>query len=112
MGDNGRMYVPKELLPIYKEVIVPIADIITPNQFELELLTDRKIASVSEAWDAIDLLHEKGCKIVVLSSTELGDENFLLGLASSNAGKILLCFQTPATTRNLKFLRRNCKLRL
>lgn len=36
MGDNGEMYVPKELLPIYRDQILPIADIITPNQFEAE----------------------------------------------------------------------------
>lgn len=36
MGDNGKMYVCKELLPVYREHIVPLADIITPNQFEAE----------------------------------------------------------------------------
>jgi pyridoxine kinase len=36
MGDSGRMYVPEELLEIYKDTILPLADIITPNQFELE----------------------------------------------------------------------------
>lgn len=29
-------YVPKDLLPVYKEKVVPVADIITPNQFEAE----------------------------------------------------------------------------
>ena len=36
MGDNGKMYVPAELLPLYREQIVPLADIITPNQYEAE----------------------------------------------------------------------------
>jgi pyridoxine kinase len=36
MGDNGKMYVPEELLEIYKNTILPLADIITPNQFEVE----------------------------------------------------------------------------
>ena len=36
MGDNGEMYVPKELLEVYRDNIVPLADIITPNQFEAE----------------------------------------------------------------------------
>jgi len=43
MGDiwdgEGKMYVPKELLPIYKEEVIPIADVLTPNQFEAQLLT-------------------------------------------------------------------------
>jgi pyridoxine kinase len=36
MGDNGKMYVPEELKEIYKNDIIPHADIITPNHFELE----------------------------------------------------------------------------
>lgn len=36
MGDNGKMYVPETLKEIYKEEIIPLADVITPNQFELE----------------------------------------------------------------------------
>lgn len=29
-------YVPEDLLPVYREKVVPLADIITPNQFEAE----------------------------------------------------------------------------
>lgn len=37
MGDIGPgLYVPTELIEVYKETIIPIANIITPNQFELE----------------------------------------------------------------------------
>lgn len=86
MGDNGKMYVPKELLPIYKSEIIPLANVITPNQYELELLVDRSIHSISEALDAIDALHDLGVETVVLSSTELGSDNHLLGIASSKKG--------------------------
>ncbi|XP_023713305.1 pyridoxal kinase isoform X1 [Cryptotermes secundus] len=86
MGDNGRMYVPKELLGIYKDTILPLADFITPNQFELELLIGKQIKSVDDAWEAIEHLHQKGCRTVVLSSTDLGDDENLLALASSRIG--------------------------
>ncbi|XP_044526180.1 pyridoxal kinase [Gracilinanus agilis] len=53
MGDKwngeGSMYVPADLLPVYKEKVVPVADIITPNQFEAELLTGKKISTQEEA---------------------------------------------------------------
>uniref|UniRef100_F7DKA9 Pyridoxal kinase n=1 Tax=Monodelphis domestica TaxID=13616 RepID=F7DKA9_MONDO len=53
MGDKwngeGSMYVPADLLPVYKDKVVPVADIITPNQFEAELLTGKKISSQEEA---------------------------------------------------------------
>lgn len=29
-------YVPENLLPVYKDKVVPLADILTPNQFEAE----------------------------------------------------------------------------
>lgn len=86
MGDNGKMYVPKELLPIYKEVLVPLADILTPNQYEIELLTGHTIKTIDDAWKACDVLHERGCKTVVLSSSELGNNSNLLSLASSRVG--------------------------
>jgi pyridoxine kinase len=36
MGDYGRLYVPLESVPVYKEVLLPLADIICPNQTEAE----------------------------------------------------------------------------
>ena len=29
-------YVPEELVPIYRDQLVPLADVLTPNQFEAE----------------------------------------------------------------------------
>lgn len=88
MGDNGHMYVPKEILPMYQQVIIPLADVITPNQFELELLTNTKISSIEDAWNAINDIHKAGCKVIVLSSSDLGNEQNLLGLASSKTGTV------------------------
>ena len=36
MGDNGKFYVPEELMPIYRDDLLPLANMITPNQFEAE----------------------------------------------------------------------------
>lgn len=35
-GDNKRVYVPREMLDIYKNGIINITDIPTPNECELE----------------------------------------------------------------------------
>ena len=64
------------------QVILPLADICLPNQFEAELLTEKKIQTEEEAREVMDLIHSRGPHTVILSSTELGSENFLLGLAS------------------------------
>lgn len=71
MGDNGKMYVPETLKEIYKKEIVPLADVVTPNEFELELLTDEKVTNMSELQNVIKKLHRNGPKSVAVSSTEL-----------------------------------------
>lgn len=42
-------YVPQNLYPVYKNKVVPVADIITPNQFEAEWVTVTRIYLV--IWD-------------------------------------------------------------
>ncbi|KAG6456617.1 pyridoxal kinase [Manduca sexta] len=83
MGDNGKMYVPEDILPVYRDVLVPLADIITPNQFEAELMTGMPMKDLDGALKIIQALHAKGVKTVALSSTELGDDNTMIGMASS-----------------------------
>lgn len=35
MGDHGKLYVNEDVVPAYK-ALLPLADLILPNQFELE----------------------------------------------------------------------------
>ncbi|XP_061782588.1 pyridoxal kinase-like [Nerophis lumbriciformis] len=90
MGDQGAMYVPEELLPVYRDKVVPLADILTPNQFEAELLTGRKIHTIEDAVEAMELLHKMGPDMVVLTSTDLpsqqGDQH-LVALGSQKIVK-------------------------
>ncbi|PZC81411.1 hypothetical protein B5X24_HaOG212616 [Helicoverpa armigera] len=83
MGDNGKMYVPEDILPVYRDIVVPLADVITPNQYEAELMTGMKVNDLDGALKVIQALHDKGVKTVVLSSTDLGDEKHMIGLAST-----------------------------
>lgn len=70
LGDNGQFYVPQSLLPVYQKQLLPISDLITPNTFEAELLSGKKIASESDALEAMQVLHDMGVKTVVLSSLD------------------------------------------
>lgn len=36
LGDDGEFYTPQELVSIYREEVIPLADVVTPNQFEAE----------------------------------------------------------------------------
>ncbi len=83
MGDFGPgMYVPESLMPIYRERIIPMADVCLPNQFEAELLTGHKISTQSEALSAMRRLHELGAPTVILSSAEIDGD--LVALASTS----------------------------
>uniref|UniRef100_A0A0X3P5M4 Pyridoxal kinase n=1 Tax=Schistocephalus solidus TaxID=70667 RepID=A0A0X3P5M4_SCHSO len=70
-GDNGKIYVPEELIPVYKTVILQLADVLLPNQFEAELLTGCKISDEASAIECMDMLHDYGIPTVIFSSTEL-----------------------------------------
>nr|KAG5706825.1 hypothetical protein BaRGS_004160 [Batillaria attramentaria] len=85
MGDGGHLYVPADLVEPYRNLVVSQADILTPNQFELELLTESKVGSEDEALAAMGRLHEKGVKTVVLSSSDLGQPGMLVALASTES---------------------------
>jgi len=82
MGDFGRMYVPEELLPVYRDEIVPLADIVCPNQFEAEILTGIKIENQSEVIRAMDALHAKGPPVVIISSSDIIGADKLVVLGS------------------------------
>jgi pyridoxine kinase len=69
MGDVGRGFYVKPGIPeIFKNEVIGLADIITPNQFELEALTGIKAENFDEARRAIDALHEKGPRVVLVTS--------------------------------------------
>ncbi|MEW6423043.1 MAG: pyridoxal kinase PdxY [Deinococcota bacterium] len=73
MGDVGRgVFVRPELPDLIRTQAVPEADIVTPNQFELELLTGRRVTTLQEALDAARMLrghlHGSGPRIVVVTS--------------------------------------------
>ena len=72
MGDNGKLYVPADFVHAYNQ-LVQHADIVTPNQTELELLTDRtgQIRTEEQAVEACGVLHEKGVKVVIITSLAL-----------------------------------------
>jgi pyridoxine kinase len=65
LGDNGRLYVPKELIPLFKDAIVPNVSLLTPNQFELQLLSGKSVNSIVDGIEACRTLHELGTESVV-----------------------------------------------
>lgn len=73
LGDAGRFYVPQELVSLYQTKVIPLADVLTPNQFEVEQLTGLKIVSLDDAIIACRQLHDMGPSLVVITSLVLGE---------------------------------------
>lgn len=67
MGDDGRLYVPQDVVDTFRTDILPLASILTPNQFEAEVLTGRTIRTPQEGFDACDALIARGPHTVVRS---------------------------------------------
>ena len=65
MGDEKRLYVHPDMVPVYQDTIASLASMITPNQFEAEKLLGRSISTEQEAIQACQALHEKGPHTVV-----------------------------------------------
>ena len=71
MGDFGPgWYVRAGLPEVYRDQAVAVADIATPNRFELEWLVGRSIGTPAEAATAAGLLRRWGPQIVLVTSLE------------------------------------------
>ncbi|KAJ8498619.1 hypothetical protein OPV22_009171 [Ensete ventricosum] len=79
MGDEGKLYVAPDLVSVYREKVVPVASMLTPNQFEIELLTGLRITSESDGLKACNILHAAGPSKVVITSLSLKEKVFLIG---------------------------------
>lgn len=69
IGDVGRgVFVRPGIPEFMREQAVPAADIITPNQFELELLTDIGVKTIADAHRAVEALRDTGPRVVLVTS--------------------------------------------
>jgi pyridoxine kinase len=68
IGDAGKVYVQAGVPEFVRDRLVPVADVLTPNQFELETLSGTKVRSIADVERACDALHAKGPGIVLVTS--------------------------------------------
>jgi pyridoxine kinase len=74
IGDRaGGAYVRPGIAQFFRERALVQADLATPNHFELELLSERRVASLADALIAADALRAMGPPIVLVTSLERDD---------------------------------------
>jgi len=86
LGDNNQLYVPKGLIEIYKKRVIPLANIITPNLFELEIIYGDSLLTEGDMIKALNFCHQKGTETVIVTSSSSFDKekkNHLVLYASS-----------------------------
>ncbi|WBB53262.1 pyridoxal kinase PdxY [Verrucosispora sp. WMMD573] len=89
MGDVGRGMFVRPGIPEYlRDVVVPRADIVTPNQYELEFLAGRPTNTVDDLLAAVDAVRATGPRHVLVTSVLHGDlpADTLEVVAVSDAG--------------------------
>jgi pyridoxine kinase len=67
-GDNGKLYVKEDVPDTYRDVLLPLADVATPNGFEASVLSGVAVSSRETAQRASDWFHGKGVAVVVITS--------------------------------------------
>jgi pyridoxine kinase len=69
MGDVGRgMFVRPGIPEFMRDQVVPAADVVTPNHFELDFLSGRETHTVSDVLDAVDAVRATGPSTVLVTS--------------------------------------------
>lgn len=74
MGDVGRgFYVRPGIPALMRDRVVPAAQLVTPNQFELEALTGRPTGTMAELLAAAEEVRALGPDVVLVTSAVLAD---------------------------------------
>lgn len=70
IGDNGRVYVRDGVEQAIRDQLLPLADVVTPNHFELERLSGRPVSTLGQVVGAARELLARGPKVVVVTSVQ------------------------------------------
>ncbi len=74
IGDVGRgVFVRPGIPEFMRDQAVPAADIITPNQFELDYLAGIETRTLAEIKEAVAAVHRLGPKVVLVTSVHTGE---------------------------------------
>jgi len=101
IGDVGRgIYVRPGIPEFMRDQVVPKADLVTPNHFELDFLTGRTTTTLDEVLEAVEQLRAAGPKVVLVTSAVLAgaEADSVAMIAVSDGGAWLV--RTPLLERN------------
>ena len=88
-------FVADTIPPLLRDKVVPVADLITPNQFELGYLTEHEVADLDQTLAAVEAAREMGPRAVLVTSVQRPDapEDAVEMIAVDDQGKWIV--RTP-----------------
>lgn len=97
LGDNGKLYVPEALVPIYCEKVIVHATYLTPNSFELSILSGTKVKTEEGVFLAAEKIHRSmNVPCIIVTSSDFEKDNTLVTMiVSNNFGKDRFCVEAP-----------------
>jgi pyridoxine kinase len=103
IGNRARgVFVSPGVAEFFRDRAVPMARIITPNHFELGRLTGRDAADMAQVLSAIDALHARGPRAILVTSVDVSETpaGHLDVVASDGAAQYLVRTPKLATEGN------------
>ncbi|MCU4654993.1 pyridoxal kinase [Roseibacterium sp. SDUM158016] len=102
LGDTPKgLYIDAEAAAVLRDRLVPLADVLTPNAYELGWLTGQRVATLDEAVIAADRLRDRtGGAEVLVTSPPLPDATGLLWVAAEGAAVYRTARADPALVPN------------
>ena len=85
LGDEGRLYVDDDVVKKMQDKLLPMAQIVTPNQFELGLLAGIPVNSLGQAQDAANKILKKNPNLTAVIAT--GINNAPHGISDLNVNR-------------------------
>lgn len=85
LGDGHALYVSESLAAEVRDRLVPTADIVTPNAFELGWLTGAAVDTLDDVVEAAGALLEQGPERVLVTSVPIDDGLGMVALDASGA---------------------------
>lgn len=76
MGDDGKMYVDTDVVDVYIQRVLPLVTVLTPNAYELSLLTSCEINDRDSAFSACDLIHDRyQIPVIIVTGTRFEERH-------------------------------------
>jgi pyridoxine kinase len=87
IGDDGPgVFVSPGIPELMRDALLPAADIVTPNRFELELLAGQRVTTLAQAREAAARLRARGPRLVVATGLGFAGDPGLIVLADAAEG--------------------------